>query len=81
MKNDVVIKLLALAGLITFLFFAPVLGVLIGAFSGWVVGLFFSQTILSFLAVLGITGFKMWQIGAALGFIGSFFRSTAVKSD
>lgn len=48
---------------------------LMGAFTGWVVGLFFGKTILGILATLGIEGFKMWQIGATLGFIGSFFRT------
>lgn len=65
-----------LTATVALLFVMPLLGVLLGAFSGWVVGLFFSETILSFLAALGFTGFKMWQIGASLGFVGSFFKST-----
>ena len=40
---------------------------------GWIIGWFFSETFLSILAQLGITGFSMWQIGAFLGFVGSFF--------
>jgi hypothetical protein len=64
-----------MACLLTLLFFFLVLFVtLVGAFAGWVVGLFFSETILGFLAAFGITGFKMWQIGASLAFIGSFFK-------
>ena len=64
-----------------FMFFGCILGTLLGAFAGWVVGLFFGETILSFFAALGITGFKMWQIGASLGFIGGFFRSsTSVRT-
>lgn len=55
---------------------AALLSTLAGAFIGWVVGWFFGSTLLSFFAALGITGFKMWQIGASLGFIGSFFKST-----
>ena len=47
----------------------------IGAFTGWCVGLFFGKTILGILATLGIEGFKMWQIGAFLGFVGGFFRT------
>lgn len=65
------------AGLLCLL---PLLGALVGAFSGWVVGWFFSGTILSFLAVLGIEGFAMWQIGLSLGFIGGFFKSTNINS-
>lgn len=51
----------------------PVIGTLFGAVIGWVVGLFFGKAILGVLACIGIKGFSMWQIGAALGFIGGFF--------
>ena len=56
------------------LFFASILGTLLGAFAGWVVGLFFGETILGIFAAIGISGFKLWQLGAFLGFVGSFFR-------
>lgn len=72
-------KVLAGFGLIAALMFAaPLLGVLGGAFSGWVVGLFFADTVLAFVGRLGIdtTGLAMWQLGASLGFIGAFFKST-----
>lgn len=62
------------------MFFIMVLiSTLVGCITGWVVGIFFGDTILAFLACLGITGFKMWQIGAALGFIGSFFRGVKMS--
>lgn len=51
----------------------PVIGTFFGAVIGWVVGLFFGKAILGVLACIGIKGFSMWQIGAALGFIGGFF--------
>lgn len=57
------------------LVFLIILGTLLGAVTGWIVGLFFSETILSVLAGFGAQGFTMWQLGAALGFIGPFFRS------
>ena len=50
--------------------------VLIGIIFGWVVGLVLGGTILGILAQIGITGFSMWQIGAFLGFIGSFLGSS-----
>lgn len=50
--------------------------VLMGVVFGWVIGLFFGATILGILADLGISGYAMWQIGAFLGFVGSFFGST-----
>lgn len=50
--------------------------VLLGMVFGWIIGLFFGATILGILADLGISGYAMWQIGAFLGFVGSFFGST-----
>ena len=52
------------------------LSTIVGAFVGWLVGLFFGETILGIFACLGVTGFKMWQIGAFLGFVSGFFRSS-----
>ncbi len=59
-------------------FIAPILSTLFGAFSGWVVGLVFEDTIMGFLARLGlnIEGLTMWQLGAALGFIGGYLKTT-----
>jgi len=58
---------------------APLLGVLFGAFAGWIVGWFFEATILGFFEQIGIKGLAMWQIGMSLGFIGGFFKSTCGK--
>lgn len=58
----------------------PLLGALGGALSGWVVGWFFSETVLGFLAALGIKGFAMWQVGLALGFIGGFFKAVQTNN-
>lgn len=71
--------LLALAGFLALLMIAPVLSALVGALSGWAVGLFFSDTVLRLFAHLGVEGFEMWQIGLFLGFIGGFFRSTSIS--
>lgn len=57
---------------------APLLGTLLGALTGWIVGWFFSETVLGFLAMLGIKGMVMWEIGAALGFVGGFFKSLTI---
>lgn len=60
------------------LFLVCLLSTIFGAAVGWVVGLFFADTILDFLNRFGmnVENLPMWQVGAALGFIGSFFRST-----
>lgn len=52
-----------------------------GALFGWIIGWFIGSTVLGILAQLGITGFSMWQIGAFLGFVGSFFGSTLNFND
>jgi hypothetical protein len=54
----------------------PLTTTLLGAFTGWVVGLFFTETILGFLHRAGVNtiGLELWQVGAALGFMGAFFR-------
>lgn len=67
---------------VALIFFAPVLGVIFGAFSGWVVGLFFSGTVLGFLGRLGVdvNGLQLWQVGAAMGFLGGFLKTNVSKS-
>ena len=67
---------LAIVGI---MFLACILSTFLGAVAGWIVGLFFEESILNFFAALGISGLKMWQIGAALGFIGGFFKSTSIN--
>lgn len=62
----------------SFLFFACIVSPLIGAFSGWVVGLFFEDTIRLVLSAFGVPAtFEIWQLGATLGFIGVFFKTIA----
>ena len=53
-----------------------------GAFAGWAVGLFFADTVLGFLSRLGVdvNGLAMWEIGASLGFIGGFLRTSVSTS-
>ena len=75
-----IIESLVNLGIFVGMFFLyAVLGTVIGALTGWVVGIFFAKPILAILSAVGIEGFKMWQIGAFLGFVGSFFRSTNVN--
>ncbi len=72
----------AIGAIATLVFLAPLIGVLFGAFSGFVVGLFFEQTIVGFLTRIGfdMAGFAVWQVGAALGFIGAFFRASQTNN-
>lgn len=59
------------------IFIAVVLGPLLGAFAGWVVGLVFGETILGIAAQLGIKDVEMWQLGAFLGFVSGFLKTKA----
>lgn len=63
-------------------FIAPVLGTLIGAFMGLIVGVFFGDSIMGFLAAIGVAtaNLTMWQVGAAMGFLGSFLRTSVSKT-
>lgn len=54
-----------------------------GMLAGWVVGLFFTDMILGVLARTGFdtVGLALWQLGGALGFIGSFFKSIQTNTN
>jgi hypothetical protein len=62
-------------------FLLVILGTLFGGIAGWIVGLFFADTIMSTLDAFGVETFElsMWQLGATLGFISGFFKSSGVK--
>ena len=53
-----------------------IINTLIGAISGWTIGLIFGTSIAKILSQIGITGYSMWTIGAFMGFVSSFFRSS-----
>jgi hypothetical protein len=55
---------------------AAIAGALFGAIGGGIVGWVFDETSAKVLASLNIEHLKMWEIGAALGFFGSFFKSS-----
>jgi len=55
------------------------LGTLFGGLVGYVVGIFFGDTILATLAQVGFKGLTMWQIGLTLGFVSGFFRASSTK--
>lgn len=53
----------------------PLLGAVVGAFCGLIVGAVFDESMTKFLAMLH-TDMAPYQLGAMLGFIGGFFKST-----
>lgn len=50
------------------------LGTIGGGISGWFVGLFFGDALLGIFKQIGIENVTMFQIGAFLGFVASFFK-------
>ena len=63
-------------------FFFPLLATFIGYWVGWVVGMFFEETIRNVLLSFGVdsSNYTIAQLGATLAFIGSFFKSTNTTS-
>ncbi len=59
------------------------LGTFFGGVAGWIVGMFFTDTIMQTLNRFGVdtVGMTMWQLGATLGFVSGFFKSTKVQKN
>ena len=70
-------------GLVMLIIVIVILGTLFGGIAGWIVGLFFTDTIMGTLNRIGVDtmGMTMWQLGATLGFISGFFKSTKVQKN
>lgn len=52
-----------------------IFGTLFGSIAGWIVGMFFGDTILGIASQLGIKNVTMWQLGGFLGFVGGFLKT------
>ena len=52
---------------------SPLYGFFTGAFTGWVVGLVFSDTFAEFIKWLSVE-MQPWQVGGMLGFVSGFLR-------
>ena len=70
-------------GLVMLTIVMVILGTLFGGIAGWIVGLFFTDTIMQTLNRVGVDtmGMTMWQLGATLGFVSGFFKSTKVQKN
>jgi hypothetical protein len=62
---------ISVAGIFAFVVF----GTALGAIAGWIVGLFFGETILGILSQFGVRNITMWQFGAFMGFVGGFLKT------
>ncbi len=63
--------MLAMMGIAFFVIF----GTLLGGVAGWIVGMFFGETILGIASQIGIKNVTMFQFGAFLGFVGGFLKT------
>jgi hypothetical protein len=57
------------------IFFLVIFGTLVGGIAGYVVGLFFGDTILQIAGDIGIKGVTMFQFGSFLGFVSGFLKT------
>lgn len=73
---------LAILAIIAAALLFPLVSTLTGAFTGWVVGMFFHDTIMTFLIAVGVdvNQLSTWEVGAALGFIGGFFKTVRYRN-
>jgi hypothetical protein len=63
-------------------FLAALAYTFVGAFAGWVVAWAFDETTVKALEFFSLTNYELWEIGAVLGFLSSFIRSsTTVNKD
>ena len=70
-------------GLVLLVIVMVILGTFFGGVAGWIVGLFFTDIIMDTLNRIGVDtmGMTMWQLGATLGFVSGFFKSTKVQKN
>ena len=70
-------------GLVMLIIVMVILGTFFGGIAGWIVGLFFTDTIMGTLNRIGVDtmGLTMWQLGATLGFVSGFFKSAKVQKN
>ncbi len=71
----------ALVGIFAIFFFATI-GAIMGAIAGWIVGLvpIIGELVKTGFTQIGMQNPNLVAIGAMLGFVGGFFKSTMAKS-
>ena len=81
--GQVITGALMAVGLVMLIFVTVILGTFFGGVAGWIVGLFFTDIIMDTLNRIGVDtmGMTMWQLGATLGFVSGFFKSTKVQKN
>lgn len=77
--EDVFAVVGAVVVVVLIVFFLILLYPFMGALAGYIVGLVFGDTILGILGQMGLHGITMWQLGAFLGFVGGFFKTSVTQ--
>jgi hypothetical protein len=70
----------AAVGIIGLLFFVIILSTLFGGIAGWTVDLVFPFVAITLNSLLGTT-LTAFEMGAVMGFVGSFFRTSVTNKD
>lgn len=79
---DALLKFVGAIILVALLVFVtPLIGVVFGAFAGWVVSFFYPATLAKVAVAMGIAGTPGWQLGAGLGFVGGFFKASLTTTE
>lgn len=79
MNNGLIIvgAITTIVAALAVIFFSAAIGAALGALAGWLVALWFPATAAK---VVASTGYLVYQLGAILGFVGSFFRSNVTQA-
>lgn len=77
--DKIILGLLAAASSAALLFFWVVFGTLMGGITGWVVGWVFDAPE-NFALLVGMPALTAFDVGALLGFVGGFLRSSSSSS-
>ena len=79
MKNTLIIvgAFTTLAVALAAIFFSAALGSVFGALAGWLAAIWFPATAVK---ITTTTGLLWYQLGAILGFVGSFFRPVVTQT-
>lgn len=79
-RDDAIVYSLGGGIILALVLIAPLLGAVFGSFAGFVLGLVFDDTMTKLAAIIGQPDMPAWQIGAILGIVGGFFRSSVSTS-
>jgi len=79
--DKLALVVLGMLGVGVLLLVGSLVGAFFGMIGGWIVGWAFDETMQKLLVnVLGLKDVVMWELGAMMGFVGGFIRSSTSSS-